>query len=88
VHVAVDDHSRLAYAEVLPDERVASCAAFLRRAVAWFAGHGVTVRRRLTDNAKSYRIGAAWIGACTALGIARRFIRAAGRLSGSAGAAA
>jgi hypothetical protein len=37
VHVAVDDHSRLAYAEVLPDERVASCAAFLRRAVAWLA---------------------------------------------------
>jgi transposase InsO family protein len=49
VHVAVDDHSRLAYAEVLPDERVASCAAFLRRAVAWLAARGVIVRRVLTD---------------------------------------
>jgi transposase InsO family protein len=75
VHVAVDDHSRLAYAEVLPDEKVATCAAFLRRAVAWLAGHGVTVARVLTDNAKSYRIGAAWITACTDLGIARRFIQ-------------
>jgi transposase InsO family protein len=75
VHVAVDDHSRLAYAEVLPDERVASCAAFLRRAVAWLAAHGVTVRRVLTDNARSYRVGAAWIAACDELAIARRFIR-------------
>jgi transposase InsO family protein len=75
VHVAIDDHTRLAYAEVLPDERAASCAAFLRRAVAWLAGHGVTVTRVLTDNAKSYRIGTAWITACTELGIARRYIQ-------------
>jgi transposase InsO family protein len=75
VHVAVDDHSRLAYAEVLPDEKVATCAAFLHRAVAWLAGHGVTVARVLTDNAKSYRVGAAWITACTDLGIGRRFIQ-------------
>jgi transposase InsO family protein len=75
VHVAVDDHSRLAYAEVLPDERVASCAAFLRRAVAWLAAHGVTVRRVLTDNARSYRVGAAWIAACDELAIGRRFIQ-------------
>ena len=75
VHVAVDDHTRLAYAEVLPDERVATCAAFLRRAVAWLAARGVLVRRVLTDNAKSYRIGAAWIAACSELAIARRFIQ-------------
>ena len=75
VHVAIDDHTRLAYAEVLPDERVATCAGFLTRAAAWFAARGVTVRRVLTDNAKSYRIGAAWITACTALGIGRRFIK-------------
>jgi transposase InsO family protein len=75
VHVAVDDHTRLTYAEVLPDERVATCAGFLTRAAAWFAGHGVTIRRVLIDNAKSYRIGAAWITACTQLGIARRFIK-------------
>src|ERR671921_1150413 len=61
VHVAIDDHSRLAYAEVLPDERVDSCAGFLTRATAWFAAHGVTVRRVLTDNAGSYRRGNAWI---------------------------
>jgi transposase InsO family protein len=75
VHVAVDDHTRLAYAEVLPDERVASCAAFLRRAVAWLAAHGVTVQRVLTDNARSYRVGAAWIAACDQLTIGRRFIQ-------------
>jgi transposase InsO family protein len=75
VHVAIDDHTRLAYAEVLPDERVDTCAAFLRRATAWLAAHGVIVRRVLTDNAKSYRIGAAWIAACHELGIGRRFIQ-------------
>jgi transposase InsO family protein len=75
VHVAIDDHTRLAYAEVLPDERAATCAGFLTRAVAWFADRGVTVRRVLTDNAKSYRVGAAWIAACYSLGIARRFIQ-------------
>jgi transposase InsO family protein len=75
VHVAIDDHTRLAYAEVLLDERTTTCAGFLRRAVAWFAGHGITIRRVLTDNAKSYRIGAAWITVCTERGIARRFIQ-------------
>jgi transposase InsO family protein len=75
VHVAIDDHSRLAYAEVLPDERTGTCAGFLHRATAWFAARGVTIRRVLTDNAKSYRIGKAWITACTRLGIARRFIK-------------
>src|SRR5688572_2875251 len=54
VHVAVDDHSRIAYAEVLPNERADTCAAFLHRACTWFrTEHGVTVRRVLTDNAKS-----------------------------------
>ncbi|HEY0507184.1 MAG TPA: IS481 family transposase [Blastococcus sp.] len=75
VHVAIDDHTRLAYAEVLPDEKATTCAGFLARAVAWLAAHGVTVRRVLTDNAKSYRIGAAWITVCTELGIGRRFIQ-------------
>jgi len=50
VHVAVDDHSRVAYAEVLPDERAGTCAAFLHRACQWFHDqHRVTVRRVLTD---------------------------------------
>src|SRR4051812_24397694 len=75
VHVAIDDHTRLAYAEVLPDERVATCAGFLTSAVAWFAAQGVTVLRVLTDNAMSYRKGRAWITACARLAIARRFIK-------------
>ena len=75
VHVAIDDHSRLAYVEVLDDERVDACAGFLRRAVAWFAGHDVSIARVLTDNAMSYRRGNAWIAACTDLGIGRRFIQ-------------
>jgi transposase InsO family protein len=75
VHVAVDDHTRLAYAEVLPDERAATCAGFLTRAAAWFAARGVTVARVLTDNAKSYRVGRVWIAVCAQLGIGRRFIK-------------
>jgi len=76
VHVAVDDHSRVAYAEVLPDERAGTCAAFLHRACQWFHDqHRVTVRRVLTDNAKSYRIGADWAAVCAAMQIKRRFTR-------------
>jgi transposase InsO family protein len=55
VHVAIDDHSRLAYAEVLPDERAQTALAFLRRALAWFADRGVVIRRLLTDNGSCYR---------------------------------
>jgi transposase InsO family protein len=55
VHVAVDDYSRLAYAEVLPNERAASAVAFLRRAVAFFERHGIRVERVLTDNGSAYR---------------------------------
>jgi transposase len=49
VHVAIDDHTRLAYAEVLPDEKTTTCAAFLRRATARFAARGVVVRRVLAE---------------------------------------
>ncbi|WP_162245536.1 DDE-type integrase/transposase/recombinase [Modestobacter sp. Leaf380] len=75
VHVAINDHTRLAYAEVLDDERTTTCAGFLTRAAAWFADRGVTVTRALTDNAMSYRRVAAWITACTTLTIARRCIK-------------
>jgi transposase InsO family protein len=54
VHVAVDDHSRLAYAEVFADEKATSAVAFLRNAVAFFAGHGITVERVMTDNGPAY----------------------------------
>ena len=55
VHVAVDDYSRLAYAEVLADERATTAAAFLRRAVAFFARYGITVEQVITDNGAAYR---------------------------------
>jgi len=54
-HVAVDDTSRLAYVEVLDDETGPTCVAFLRRAIAFFAAHGVTVERVMTDNGTGYR---------------------------------
>jgi len=55
VHVAIDDHSRLAYAEVLPDEKATSAIAFRRRAVAFFERYGVRVQRVMTDNGSAYR---------------------------------
>lgn len=55
VHVAIDDFSRIAYAEILPDEKGATCAAFLERACAWFAGQGVVIKGLLTDNGTGYR---------------------------------
>jgi len=62
--------------QVLPDEKVATCAAFLHRAVQWFhQQHGVTVRRVLTDDAMSYRRGNAWAAGCSALQVKRRFIK-------------
>ncbi|NKY89931.1 IS481 family transposase, partial [Nocardia veterana] len=55
LHTALDDHSRLAYSELLPDERKDTAAAFWTRAAAWFAGRGITVRKVLTDNGSCYR---------------------------------
>lgn len=57
VHVAIDDHSRVAYVEVLEDEKGDTCARFLVRATQWFSKHGVTVRRVMTDNEVGYRSG-------------------------------
>jgi transposase InsO family protein len=69
VHVAVDDFSRLAYAEVLPDEKAQTAIGFLRRALAFFARYGITVQRLLTDNGPAYR-SARHARACRQLGIA------------------
>ena len=55
LHVCVDDASRLAYTEVLPSEGQHDTTAFLERALAWLAGHGVTVQRVMTDNGSAYR---------------------------------
>jgi transposase InsO family protein len=68
VHVAIDDATRLAYAEVLPDEKAATAIAFLGRAIAFYARHGITVERVMTDNGGAYR-SAIHALACRALGI-------------------
>lgn len=68
VHVAVDDHSRLAFARALPDEKGATCAAFLVEAAAFFAGHGITVREVMTDNALNYRRSRDFRAALSTLG--------------------
>lgn len=68
VHVAVDDYSRLAYAEVLDSLDAGSAVEFLKRAVAWFADHGVTVERVMTDNGAAYRSRAHRV-ACEQLGL-------------------
>jgi len=68
VHVCVDDHSRLGFAEVMPDERKESAVTFLNAAIAWYARLGVTIERVMTDNGSCYR-SFAWRDACKALGI-------------------
>jgi transposase InsO family protein len=74
VHVAVDDYSRLAYAEVLSDERAITAAGFLRRAATFFARYGVVVEQILTDNGSCYR-GAVHALTCRHLGIKHRRTR-------------
>ena len=75
IHVAVDDHSRAAYAEILADERGATCAGFLLRAAAWFAQHGVSVREVMTDNAMNYVKSLHVATALAAIGAKHRRIR-------------
>jgi transposase InsO family protein len=74
VHSLVDDHSRLAYSEILPDEKGTTCAAFLSRAATYFATHGIDrIERVMTDNAWAYRWSLrAVIGA---LGARQKFIK-------------
>lgn len=74
VHTVIDDHSRMAYAEVHADEKATTAIGVLQRAVAWFADHGVTVERVLSDNGSAYR-SYAWSDACAALGIAPKRTR-------------
>jgi transposase InsO family protein len=76
VHAAVDDCSRLAYAEILPDEKGTTCADFWLRAAAWFAAHGVTVRQVMSDNAKNYIRSRAFADALTATAVTHLKIRA------------
>jgi transposase InsO family protein len=68
VHVCVDDYSRLAYAEVLPNEQATTAIGFLRRAVAFYRRHGIQIERVLTDNGSAY-VSALHALACRSLGI-------------------
>jgi transposase InsO family protein len=68
VHIAIDDATRLAYAEVLNDEKAPTAIAFLRRAIRFFESHGMTVSELLTDNGSAYRSTVHAI-ACRAIGI-------------------
>ncbi len=74
VHSLVDDHSRLAYSEILPDEKGPTCAGFLERAIAYFVAHGITrIERLMTDNAWAYRWSLREV--CAAHDIRQVFIR-------------
>ncbi|MFF4710723.1 DDE-type integrase/transposase/recombinase [Streptomyces eurythermus] len=79
LHTALDDHSRLAHTEDLPDEKAATRAGFLRRATAGFAAQGVAVERVLTDNAWAYTKNT-WRQTCHGLGIGPRRTRQAALL--------
>jgi transposase InsO family protein len=74
LHVAIDDHTRLAYAEVLAGQDKDACAGFLRRAVAWYADHDIRAERVLSDNAKAYH-SHLWRDTCAELGVKRRYTR-------------
>jgi transposase InsO family protein len=74
VHVAIDDATRLAYAEVLENERAPATTAFLRRAIDFFSNSGVRVQALLTDNARVYESGA-FVAACSESGITRSHTR-------------
>jgi transposase InsO family protein len=74
VHTVIDDHSRVAYAEVHDDETAVTAIAVLVRAVAWFAARGVTVERVLSDNGSAYK-SHAWRDACGELGVVHKRTR-------------
>ena len=74
VHTVIDDHSRVAYAEVHDDETALTAIGVLRRAVAWFAARGVKTERVLSDNGSCYR-SHAWRDACADLGIVHKRTR-------------
>jgi transposase InsO family protein len=74
LHTAIDDHSRLAYTEILADERQETAVAFWRRARAWFTAAGITIERVITDNGSCYR-SLAWRDALTADAITHKRTR-------------
>jgi transposase InsO family protein len=74
LHVAIDDHSRLAFSRMLPNQQSETAIVFLRDAIAFYAHHGIPIRRLLTDNGSCYR-SRQFRAACLQLGIQHRFTR-------------
>jgi len=74
LHIAIDDHSRLAFSRMLPNQKTESAIAFLHDALAFYAQRGIRIRRLLTDNGSCYR-SHRFRAACTQLGIRHRFTR-------------
>jgi len=74
VHTVIDDHSRVAYAEIHDDEKAETAVGVLKRAVSWFADHGVAVERVLSDNGPAYT-SFAWRDTCARLGIKHKRTR-------------
>jgi transposase InsO family protein len=75
VHSAIDDRSRVAFSQVLPDESATTCARFLVEAASFFAEHGVRIERVLTDNAKAYTESVVFAETAAGLGICRKRTR-------------
>ena len=75
IHSVIDDCSRLAYSEIHPNEQAPTVAEFFERAIEFFAGHGVTIQRLITDNAMAYRHGTKLRKLLTDHGISHKFIR-------------
>ena len=74
LHIAIDDHSRLAFSRLLPDQKTETTLAFLREALAFYSQHGIRIRGLLTDNGSCYR-SHQFRHACSQLGIRHRFTR-------------
>ena len=74
LHVAIDDHSRLAFSRMLPNQQTETAIAFLHAAIAFYAQHGISIRRLLTDNGSCYR-SRQFRATCLQLGIQHRFTR-------------
>lgn len=74
LHIAIDDHSRLAFSQLLPDQKAETSIAFLRDAIAFYAQHGIHIRALLTDNGSCYR-SHQFRHACAQLSLRHRFTR-------------
>ncbi len=75
IHSIVDDHTRIAYSEIHADEKGETCAGFFERAIEFYAGHGITIERVMTDNHWSYKNTRRLTELITRIGAKHKFIR-------------